>query len=110
MLMNIPVNTLMTMPVNLLMKIPAKMKLVTCNNKQSVNNTMMNMMIKDYAKQYTDQPMSHIMKTARNFCCHKVLICLVKTFLNYYLTHSQRACAIGSMRALNMDGPKIPFQ
>ena len=51
----------------------------TCNP-----NTVSHMQPKTVSNQYhveqsTDQHMYHTMKTARNFCCRKPLICLVKT-------------------------------
>ena len=52
---------------------------VTCKHKMSMTNTMLNMMKIHCVKQYTDQHMYRTMKTARNFCCCKAQICLVKT-------------------------------
>ena len=97
MLMKLPVNTLMTIPATLLMNMPAQTQLVTCNCKLSAINTMLNMMITHYVKQYTDQRMSHTRKMARNFCCHKLLICLIKTISNCYIIHNLKVCAIMSM-------------
>ena len=42
-------------------------------------NTMLIMMIIHCVKWFTDQRMCHTMKTARNYCCHKLQICHKKT-------------------------------
>ena len=75
----IPVMTLMMIPAQVLKTIQIVPKLVTCNHKLSAINTMLNMMKIHCIKQYTDQPMYHTMKTARESCCRKLQICLIKT-------------------------------
>ena len=70
---------LMTIPAQALMKIQNQSKLVTCNYQLSAINTMLIMMIIHFIKRFTDQHTYHTTKTARNFCCRKLQICLVKT-------------------------------
>ena len=89
------------MPAELLMNILVKTQLVTCNHKLSAINTMLNMMTTHRVKQYTDQHMSHTMKTAKNFCCCKPWICLIKTTSNFYIIHNLKVCVIMSMKAWN---------
>ena len=93
-LKTIPAKELMTM-----MMIYYKMKLVTCIYLQSAKNTMLIMMITHCVKWFTDQRMCHTMKTARNYCCHKLQICHEKTISNYYIIHYLRVCAITNTKA-----------
>ena len=66
-------------PAMTLMIIHNHSKLVMCNHPQSAKNTMLIMMIIHCIRWFTDQHMYHTTKMARNSCCHKQLICPVKT-------------------------------
>ena len=73
----------------------------TCNP-----NTVSHMQPKTVSNQYhveqsTDQHMYRTMKMARNFCCRKPLICLVKTILNSCTIHYLKVCVTMSMKVLN---------
>ena len=43
-------------------------------------------------KKYTVQHMFRTMKTAKNFCCCKLQICLEKIILNDSITHNLKVC------------------
>ena len=76
-----------------------KLKLVTCKYRESAKNTMLIMMIIHCVKWFMNQRMCHIMKTARNYCCHKLQICHEKTISNCYIIHYLRVCAITNTKA-----------